>query len=178
MLSTGLRFASPDTCGDRCPRPKQQARIAIRIKPIATRDRVRIGLLHRLQPGERRHQHEQRRARQMEIGQQDIDRAKAIARRDEDRGLARKRLDGAVLGRSAFEQPQRGGADRDDTAAPGAGRVQRGRGLGSDAAPFGVHPVLGRCRPPSPAGTSLPRHAASGDGVRRHGRAMRPPAPA
>ena len=67
------------------------------------RDRMRIGALHRLEPGKRRHQHEQRRARQMEIGHDDIDRAKAIARRDEDRGLAVKRLNGAVLGRRALQ---------------------------------------------------------------------------
>ena len=53
----------------------------------------------------------------MKIGQQDIDSAKPIARRDEDRGVAAERLDGAVLARRAFQQPQRGGADRDDAAA-------------------------------------------------------------
>jgi hypothetical protein len=33
----------------------------------------------------------------------DIDRAEAIARRDEDRSLRVERLDGAVLGRSALQ---------------------------------------------------------------------------
>jgi len=64
---------------------------------------VGIGPLHDIQTAESRHQHEQRRARQMEIGQKDIDRAKAIARRNEDRRLTGKRLDGAVFGGSAFQ---------------------------------------------------------------------------
>ena len=69
----------------------------------------------------------------MEIGQEDIDRAKAIAGRDEDRGLALERRDRAVFGGSTFQEPQRGGADRDDASAARARRVQ-GRGVSS--APF------------------------------------------
>ena len=72
----------------------------------------------------------------MEIGQQDIDRAEAVARRDEDRGLAGKRRDRAVLGRGAFQQPQRGGADRDDAAAGARAALSARGGLGGDAAPF------------------------------------------
>ena len=43
--------------------------------------------------------------------------SKAIARRDEQRGLAGERPDAAVLARGALEQPQRGRADRDDAPA-------------------------------------------------------------
>jgi hypothetical protein len=39
----------------------------------------------------------------MEVCQQDIDRAKTIARRDEDRGFGAKRLDGAVFAGGAFQ---------------------------------------------------------------------------
>jgi hypothetical protein len=49
----------------------------------------------------------QRRTRQVEIGQQDIDGAKPITGRDEDRGLRVEWLDGAVLGGGALQQPQR-----------------------------------------------------------------------
>ena len=42
---------------------KQQAGIAVRVKAITALDRVRIGPLHGLEPGERRYQHEQRRTR-------------------------------------------------------------------------------------------------------------------
>src|SRR6267378_435245 len=69
--------------------------------------RVGIGPFHGVEATERRYQHEQRRTRQVKIGQENIDRAKAITRRDEDRGLACERLDGAVLGRRTLQQPQR-----------------------------------------------------------------------
>ena len=118
---------------------KQQAGIAIGVKPIAALGGMGIGALHGLKPREGRDQHEQRRTWQMEIGEENIDRAKAIARRDEDRGFVRKRLDGAVVGRGTFQQPQRGSADRDDTAAAGAGRVQGGCRLRAR------QPVLARC---------------------------------
>ena len=54
-------------------RRMKQAGIAIAIEAIVRRDRMRIGRLHRLEPAESRNQHEERRARQMEIGQQQID---------------------------------------------------------------------------------------------------------
>src|SRR5690348_16329721 len=88
---------------------KQQTRIAIRIEPVTRRDRVRVSLLHRLEPAERRHQHEECRARQMEVGEHQIDRTKSVARRDENRGLAGKWLDDATLVRRAFKQTQRCG---------------------------------------------------------------------
>ena len=47
-----------------------------------------------------------------------------------------------VLVGGAFEQAQRGGADRDDPAAGGARGVEPGRGRGVDPAPFGVHDVV------------------------------------
>jgi len=57
----------------------------------------------------------------MKIGQHQIGRAKVIARRDEDRGLSRERLDGAVGG-GAFNEAQRGRADRHDAPAGAARR--------------------------------------------------------
>src|SRR6202035_4125080 len=62
----------------------EQAGVAIGIEPVAAADGVGIGPLHGVEPAEGRHQHEQRRTRQMKIGQENIDRAKAVAGRDED----------------------------------------------------------------------------------------------
>src|SRR5882724_12674784 len=76
---------------------KQQAGIAIGVEPVAAGDRVGIGPLHGVETTERRHQHEQRRTRQVKIGQENIDRAKTIARRDEDRGLSSEWLYRAVF---------------------------------------------------------------------------------
>ena len=47
-----------------------------------------------------------------------------------------------VLVGGAFEQPQRGRADRDDAAAGGAGRVEAGGRFRRDPAPFGVHDMV------------------------------------
>ena len=57
-------------------------------------------------------------------------------------------VDRAVLARRAFEQPQRGRADRDQPPARGPRGVEPVGRRGVDPAPFGVHPVLGRCPRP------------------------------
>src|SRR5947208_3300376 len=82
---------------------KKQAGIAIRIESIAAVDGVGVGPFHRLQAAESRYQHEQRRARQVKIGQEDIDRAKAISGRNEYRGLVAEGLDAAVGQCGAFQ---------------------------------------------------------------------------
>ena len=66
----------------------------------------------------------------MKIGQENVDRAKAIAGRDEDGSLSVNRLDGTVIGGGAFQKPQRGGADRDNAAALGPRLVQGTSRLG------------------------------------------------
>src|SRR5215218_503506 len=102
---------------------EQQAGVAVGIEPVALLDGMGISRLHGVKPTEGCHQHEQRRTRQVKIGQKDVNAAKAIARGDEDRSLAIERLDCAVLGGGAFQKPQRGGANRYDPAALGARRV-------------------------------------------------------
>ena len=62
----------------------------------------------RVEPGERRHQHEQRRARQMEVGHQHVDGLEAIAGRDEDRRLAGERP------RSRRRRPRRVSSSRSE----------------------------------------------------------------
>src|SRR4029077_15821497 len=90
---------------------KQQAGIAIGIEPVAVGDGVGIGPFHAVETAESGYQHEQRRTRQVEIGQENIDRSETISRGDEDRGLAGERLDGAVFRSSTFQKPQRRSAD-------------------------------------------------------------------
>src|SRR5215831_17797151 len=51
---------------------KEQARIAIGVEAITFLDRVSIGRAHRFQPRKSGDEHEQRRARQMEIGHQRV----------------------------------------------------------------------------------------------------------
>ena len=58
----------------------QQTRIAIRIETIAAGNRMRIGALHGVEAAERRDQHEQRRARQMKIGEHQIHRREICSR--------------------------------------------------------------------------------------------------
>ena len=87
----------------------------------------------------------------MEIGQQNIDRTKAIARRDEDRCLTVERLDGAVFGRSTLQQAQRRGADGYDAPASGA------RGVGINRVTLHVG-----------AGTFLPVKAADTEAHQMH----------
>ena len=70
--------------------PEQQTSVAIGIEPVAALDSMRVGAPHHLEAAEGAHEHEQGRARQVEIGQHRVDRAEAVARRDEQRGLAGK----------------------------------------------------------------------------------------
>ena len=128
--------------------PKQQAGVAVGIEPIAAVDGVRIGAPHHVETAEGADQHEQSRARQVEIGQHGVDGAEAVARRDEQRRLAAIGRERAVLGGRAFDQPQRGRADRDDAAAGAPRGVQRRRRLGAHATPFRMHAMAGRCRRP------------------------------
>ena len=78
----------------------------------------------------------------VEIGHQAVDGLEPIAGGDEDRGIAVERLDDAVFVRRAFEQAQRGGADRDDPSARRAHGVESLGGVGVDPAPFGVHDMV------------------------------------
>src|SRR5215472_15815531 len=59
---------------------EQQASVAIGIEAVIDGDGVRIGLAHDVEAAKRASQHEQGRARQMEIGQHRVDGAEAITR--------------------------------------------------------------------------------------------------
>ena len=75
----------------------------------------------------------------MEVCHQPIDGAEPVAGGDEDRGVAGKGLDDAIIAGRAFEQAQAGGADRDHPPAARAHRIEPGSRCGFDPAPFGVH---------------------------------------
>src|SRR5690606_28396020 len=53
--------------------PEEQGSIAIGIEAVAVFDGVPIGGVHGVEPGKGGHQHEQRRTRKVEIGQQQVD---------------------------------------------------------------------------------------------------------
>src|SRR2546427_10320354 len=65
----------------------EQHGIAIAEETVALRDRVRIGGANLVVTGEGRHQHQQRRFRQMEIGNQTGHGLEHVAGRDEQRGV-------------------------------------------------------------------------------------------
>ncbi len=75
----------------------------------------------------------------MEIGQHHVDGAEAVARRDEDGGLAGEGANDAVFAGGAFQQPQRGRAGGDDAAARAPRRVERIRRFRAHRAPFRMH---------------------------------------
>ncbi len=63
---------------------------------------VGVGGFDAVEPGEGGHQHEQGRARQVEVGQQQIDRAEIVAGEDEEPGVAGKGPDFAGFGRGGL----------------------------------------------------------------------------
>ena len=110
----------------------EQAGIAVGVEAIAGRDGVGVGGAHGVEAAEGRDQHEQRRARQMEVGHQQIDGLEAVAGRDEEVRLACEGLDGA-----RFPSPLWGGV--------------RGGGSLPSASPPPVPPPRGGGTLPSPA---------------------------
>ena len=86
----------------------------------------------------------QGRTRQVEIGQQHVDRAEAVAGHDEQSGVAGKGPHIAVLGCGGFEEAQARRSDRDDAPALAPRRGDPFGGLGRNNPPFGVHRVIAR----------------------------------
>ena len=91
-----------------------------------------VGGAHAVQPGEGRDQHEQGRARQVEIRHQPAGDGEAVAGADEDVGRPVEGPDGAVRGRGALDQAEGGGADGDHAPplGPGAGELRTEAGGG------------------------------------------------
>ena len=157
----------PAIRGRRC---LDQAGVAVGEKAVALGDGVRVGGLDPVEPGQRRDQHQQRRARQVEIGQQHVDRAKPVARQDEQPRLAVEGPDLAAFGGGAFEEAHAGRADRDDAPAGRARGVDAGGGFGVDDAALGMHAVRSRVvrlDRQKRAGADMQGHGDPGDAARR-----------
>src|SRR2546427_3426926 len=103
----------------------QQTRVAVRVEAIARADRVRVRFQDQLTARKRCHEHEERRARQVEIRQQRVHDAEAIARRDVDPGIALERPDPSVRLRCTLEGARRRGPHREHAAPLGARPVHR-----------------------------------------------------
>ena len=144
-----------------------QAGVAVGEKPVVLGNGVRIGGFDAIETGEGCDEHHKRRARQVEIGQQQVDGAEAIAGQDEQARLAREFLHLPRLDRGAFEEAQTRRADRDDAAAPSARRIDPLRHRGSHNAPFGVHPMLARV-------IRLDRQKGAGSDMQGHGQPIDP----
>src|SRR5437764_7727002 len=114
-----------------------QRRVAIGVEPVAGRERMTVGAQDRLAAGEGGHQHQQRGARQVEIRQQRVDDAEAMARPDVDRRVAVEDVEPPVLTRRALQRARHRGADGDHPPALGARRVDGGGGGGRHHRPLG-----------------------------------------
>ncbi len=127
--------------GRLCPAPGQHG-VAETVEPVAPGDRVGVDAPGLLDPAEGHDQGQQARARQMEVGDQAVDRGEPVARRDEQAGATltsrhrrrppprpapppcrrRPRAAAAAPGAELLEQPHHGRAHGHDAAARGAGR--------------------------------------------------------
>ena len=80
----------------------------------------------------------------MEIGDQQVNGAKAVSRRDKDIRLPLKGMDHPLFIGRAFQKPQTGRPDRDETSAIGPYRIHLCRRRRGDKAAFRMHPVIVR----------------------------------
>src|SRR5882762_2704816 len=121
-----MRCPSAQLSGSR--RPEQETGVAIGIEAVALGNGFRVSRLHGFDAAKRADEHEEGRARQVEIRQKNVDRLEAIAGRDEQRGLAAKGSDDPIIAGRGFQSARGRGSDGDDASARGAGRVQGLRG--------------------------------------------------
>src|SRR5229473_76045 len=103
----GIPLCPPSTSVS-LTRSQYQHRIAVAVEAIALGDGGIIRGSDQRAAGERRHQHQQRGSRQVEVGQQAADDLKAEAGIDEEVGRAAAGDDGAVVrARNGLERPRR-----------------------------------------------------------------------
>src|SRR5439155_4837013 len=115
--------------------------IAVAEETVPLGDRMSISAANRFHSGERRHEHQQRRLRQMKIGEQAIDDAEAESGGDEEACLAGQGLHSASIGRR-LERPQRRRPDSQNTSAASTrdrDRLSCGR---RNIKSFGMHSML------------------------------------
>src|SRR5580765_3161558 len=104
---------------------RDQHGIAVRIEAIALGDGVPIGAEQRLAPAEGRRQQQERRPREVEVGDEGVDDPEAMAGVDEEIGSTPAGPNPAVRCGRPLEGPGRGGADRDDAPALAPGSIDR-----------------------------------------------------
>ncbi|KAG1606111.1 hypothetical protein G6F46_013232 [Rhizopus delemar] len=108
---------------------------------VALLDRVLVSLEHAVLAGERGNHHQQGAFRQVEIGHHRVDAADAVARGDEDLGLAGERQQLAIAHR-AFQRTHHRGADTNHPAASRARAPHLLHQFGTDIQPLAVHHVV------------------------------------
>ena len=96
-----------------------------------------------LPPCQRRHQHDERGFRQVEVGDEGVRHLEAVARIDKDIRPAGAGPHGAVLPHPGFYRAAGGGAHADDAPAIGTGTVDEVGCLLGDDAVLAVHLMLG-----------------------------------
>src|SRR5712691_5899760 len=120
-LILSLDYAIPPCPHSLGPRLKDQHAVAVREESILLCNRVAVGRKRKLPAGEGRHQNQQARLRQVEVGQQRAGAPEGEAGRNEKVGFALRRI--------AFDGAHAGGPDGDDPrgSAHGAHRFVRDR---------------------------------------------------
>src|SRR3954469_12638512 len=101
-----------------------QHRVAVAEESILLPHGLAVGGEDAVEAREGRDQHEERRARQMEVGEEPVDRAEPVAGRDEEIGRAGPCAEPAAVARRR-EGAERRGPDRDHAPAILAGAVPR-----------------------------------------------------
>src|SRR5690606_34650922 len=120
---------------------KYQHRVAVTEEAITLGNRRAIGIHDSVAAGKGADQHDQRRFRQMEIGQQDIDAAKAITGINKNARVALKGRDLAT-GARRFERAHSGGADGENATTARTRRLHLRADGRIDLDIFGVHVVV------------------------------------
>ena len=104
------------------PGHRDHHRVAIGVEPVSLGDRVLVRRQDRVVARERAHQHEQRGAGEVEVGDQAVHHAEPVSRRDQELGLAAARANHAVAVGRALQCPHDRRADGPDPPAGSADR--------------------------------------------------------
>src|SRR5688500_4235959 len=76
---------------------EEEARVAVRVEALLLLNRVAVGGLPNGQAHQGADQHEQGRARQVEVGDESVHGLESVSRRDEDRRVAFERANDPIL---------------------------------------------------------------------------------
>src|ERR1700686_5765247 len=113
-----------------------------REEPISRAERMRVGASPALVTDECGEQHEQRRTWLMKVGQQTVDRPKAMSRMDEKAGGTDSGAKRLGVARAGLEHTDDGGPDRDHAPTAALGLLDRRHGGGWEHVSLGMHGVV------------------------------------